>query len=104
MTFINCHSQALVNAVRELLDKSRSEKVSTKAPIEFAENPQLPETATTSGAASESQSCSKMEFGSNMVGENVNDSEDVRQGVRVEKMGQDLEDCNLEFLIIEKQI
>ena len=88
--------------MRELLDNSRSEKVSTnKAPIEFAKNPQLPETATTSGA--ESQSGSIMELWLIVVGENVN--EDGRRGarVRVEKIGQDLEECNPEFLIIERQ-
>lgn len=85
-------------------NKSRSEVSTTKAPIEFAKNPQLPETATiTTGA--ESQSGSNMDLGErilNVVGENVNDSED-RQRVGVEKTGQDLEDCNLEFLIIERQ-
>jgi hypothetical protein len=94
--------------VRELLgkNKSRSEKVSTKVPIQFAENPQqaqLP--GTTSGA--ETQSGSNMELNSlgerilNVVGENVN--EDGERGVGVEKMGQDLEECNLEFPMIERQ-
>ena len=89
--------------MRELLCK-RSEIASTKAPIEFAENPRLPETATTTSGA-ESQSGSNMELGGrilNVVGENAN--EDEQRGVGVEKMGQDLEECNLEFLIIEKQI
>ena len=88
--------------MRELLDKSRSEKVSTKAPIEFAENPQLPETTTKSGA--ESQSGLNMELGLNTVGENANEDGRRGVGVQVEKMGQDLEECNHEFLIIEKQI
>lgn len=84
-------------------NKSRSEvSESTKAPIEFAENPQLPETATTSGA--ESQSGSNMDSGEgmlNVVGENVN--EDAQREVGAKKTGQDLDDCNLEFLIIERQ-
>lgn len=86
--------------MRELLDKSRSEKVSTKAPIEFAENP---ETATTSGAQAERQSGSNMVLGLSMVGENVNENGRREVGVEVEKLGQDLEEHNLEFLIIEKQ-
>ena len=94
--------------MRELLDKNKSrlEKVSTKAPIEFAENPQLPGTVSTASGA-ETQSPNK-EFTSleerilNVVRVNVN--EDGEQGVGVEKMGQDLEECNLEFPIIERQL
>jgi hypothetical protein len=110
--YLNCHvfTQALTNAVREMLGKNKSRSgVSTKAPIEFAENPQLvPETATTTIGA-ESQSGSNMDLGErilqNVVGENVN--EDGQRGVvGVEKTRQDLEDleCNLEFLLIERQI
>lgn len=72
--------------------------------MEFAENPQLPGTA--SGA--ETQSRSNVELTSiggrilNMATENVN--EDGEQGVGVEKMGQDLEECNPEFPIIERQL
>jgi hypothetical protein len=75
------------------------------AVIEFAENPQLPGTATTSEA--ETPSGSNMELTSlggrilNVVGENV--KEDGQQRVGDEKMGQDLEEHNLEFLIIERQ-
>ena len=93
--------------MRELQGKNKS-KVSTKAPIEFAENPQLPP-GTTSGA--ETQPGLNMELTSlgerilNVVGENVN--EDGERGVGVEKMmpvGQDLEECNLEFPMIERQL
>ena len=102
--------------MRELLgkNKSRSEKVlslSTKAPVEFAENPQLP--GTKSGA--ETQSSSNMELTSlgepeiilnvPVVGETV--SEDGEQGAGVENMGvlgQDLEECNLEFQMTERQL
>lgn len=101
MFILTLYSQALTNAVRELLDKSRSEKASNKGPIEFAENPQLP--AEIAGA--ESQSSSNMESGLNVVGENVNEDERHGVGVRAEKTvtGQDLEECNHEFLIIERQ-
>jgi hypothetical protein len=97
--------------VRELLGKSTSEKVSTtRAPIEFAENPQLPETATTPGTA-ESQSGPNLELTSlgertlNVVGEGGNVDEE-RGVVEVEKAGQNLEDCNLdsEFPIFERQL
>ena len=98
------YSQALTNAVRELINKSRSEKVSTKAQIEFAENPEIL-AATTSGA--ERQSGSNMELGLNIVGENVNENgQRGVEGVEVEKVGvigQDLEEHNPEFLKIEKQ-
>lgn len=84
--------------MRELLgkNKSRLERVSTKAPIEFAENPQQPGSATTSQAGAETPLGSNMEE----VGENVNED---GQRLGVEKMGQDLEECNPEFLIIERQ-
>ena len=97
--------------MRELLgkNKSRSEKVLIKAPIEFAENPQ-PGIASIPGA--ETQSHSNVESTSlgggmlvlNVVRENVN--EDGEQGVGAEKVGQDLEEleCNLEFPIIERQL
>lgn len=90
--------------MRELLgnlkNRSRSEKVSTKVPIEFAENPQLVPGATTSGAETQSRSESnststETSLGgriSNAVGENVNEHRE-----------QDSED-NLEFLMIERQI
>jgi hypothetical protein len=96
--------------VRELLgkNKTRSEKVSTNAPIEFAENPQLvPGTASTASRA-ETQSRSNMELTSLgeriliSVKENVN--EEGEQGVGVEKMGQDLEECNVKFPMIERQL
>ena len=55
LTVTNCHTHQCRASI------ARSEKVSTnEAPIEFAKNPQLPETATTSGA--ESQSGSIMEL------------------------------------------
>ena len=90
--------------MRELLgkNKSRSETESTKAPIEFAENPQLP--GTTSGAGTQLGSNMETSLGErilNVVGENVN--EDGERGVGVEKIGQDLEECNLEFPIISRQ-
>ena len=107
------YSQALTKAVRELLgkNKSRSEKVSTNAPIEFAENPQLvlPETASTTSRA-ETQSRSNMELTSLgeriliVVGENVNEDGEQGLGVGVEKMGQDLEESNVEFPMIERQL
>ena len=96
--------------MRELLgkNKSRSEKVSTvKVPIESAETPQqvqLP--GTTSGI--ETQSDSNMELTSlgerilDVVGESVN--QDGGQGVEVEEIGQDLEEINPEFPIIERQL
>ena len=85
--------------MREYLD-SRSENLSTKAPIEFAENPKRPETATTtSGAGS-----GAVELGSKKVGENVNEDERRGVGAGTENMGQDVEESNLEFLIIERQI
>jgi hypothetical protein len=97
--------------VRELLGKnnSRSEKVSTKAAIKFAENPQLVP-GTTSGA--EAQSGSNMASTSlgvrvlNVVGENVNEDASGEREVGVEKMGQDLdlEEYNLEFPTIERQL
>ena len=96
--------------MRELLGKnnSRSEKVSTKAAIQFAENPQLP--GTTSGA--EAQSGSNMESTSlgervlNVVGENVNEDDSGEREVGVGNMGQNLdsEDYNLEFPIIKRQL
>ena len=101
--FILTYLQALINAVRELLGKNKS-RSSTKAPIEFAENPQLPGTASTTSGA-EAQSRPNMEstsIGEIVVRENVN--EDGERGVGVEKMGQDLEECNLEFPIIERQL
>lgn len=88
-------SQALINAVREML--SRSEKMLTNVPIEFAANPKLPETATTTSGAG----LNTIELGSNVVQENVNENE--RRGVG-DRARQDLEECsNLEFLIIERQ-
>ena len=99
--------------MRELLgkNKSRSEKVSTNAPIEFAENPQLvlPGTASTTSRA-ETQSRSNMELTSLgeriliVVGENVNEDGEQGLGVGVEKMGQDLEESNVEFPMIERQL
>ena len=88
-------SQALINAVREML--SRSEKMLNNVPIEFAANPKLPETATTTSGAG----LNTIELGSNVVQENVNENE--RRGVG-DRARQDLEECsNLEFLIIERQ-
>ena len=86
--------------MRELLgkNKSGSEKVSTKEPIEFAENPQLQ--GTTSGA--ETQSGANMELAS--LGERILNVNGNEHGERVKKMGQDLEECNLEFPMIERQL
>lgn len=87
--------------MRELLGKNKS--VSTNAPMEFAENPQLPGTASTSRA--EAQSRSNME--STSLGERIlivvrgNVNED---GEGVEKVEQDLEECNVEFPMIERQL
>ena len=87
--------------MRELLGKSKSEKVLTNAPIEFAENPQLPGTVSTTSRA-EAQSLSNMELTS--LGERILIvvRENVNEGV--EKMGQDLEACNVEFPTIERQL
>jgi hypothetical protein len=101
------YSQAFINAVRELLGKnqSRSERVSTKAAIEFAENPQLPRTTPSSSGAETQLVGSNMELTSlgarlsNGVGENVNG-----EGERGPGVGQDLEEWNLEFPIIERQL
>ena len=86
-------------------NKSRSEKVSTiKVPVEIPQQVQLP--GSTSGV--ETQSGSNMESTSlgerilDVVGESVN--QDGGQGVGVEKMGQDLEEINPEFPIIERQL
>lgn len=71
----------------------------TKAPVELAENPQLPGTASTSGA--ETQSHSDMELtslGERMVLNVIRENEDEEQGVG------GLEECNLEFPIIERQL
>ena len=95
--------------MRELLGKNKSrsdsEKVSVKAIIESSENARLPRTTATCGA--ESQLGSILEPGErilNVVGENVN--EVGERGAGVETMGQDssLEECNLEFQIIERQL
>jgi hypothetical protein len=84
--------------------------VSTEVPIDFAKNSQLEQpgtSRTTSKSGAETQSGSNVELDSsgkkisNVVGEN----KDREQGVGVEKMGQDLEECNLrvEFPMIERQ-
>ena len=93
--------------MRELLGKnelrSEPEKASTEAPIEFAENPHLPETSSTTSRA-ETQSRSTSIGGILIVvtgREHVN--ENGEQG-RVEKMGQNLEEYNVEFPMIERQL
>ena len=82
--------------------------MSTEVPIDFAKNSQQPGTSRTtskSGPGAETQSGSNVDLDSsgkkisNVVGEN----EDREQGVGIEKMGQDLEECNLEFPMIERQ-
>lgn len=92
--------------MRELLGKNksttRSENVSIKA---VAGNVQLVP-GTTSGT--ETQSGSNMESTSlgerilSVVGENAN-QDGEQEVVGVEKTGQDLEECNLEFPMIERQ-
>lgn len=68
--------------------------------MEFAENPQLPGTASTTSRA-EAQSRSDMELTS--LGERILIvRENVEDGEGVEKMGQDLE--NVEFPMIERQL
>jgi hypothetical protein len=100
----------LTNAVRELLgkNKSRLERALTNAPIEFAENIQLPLGIASTTSRAETQSHSNTELTS--LGERIlivtreNVNEDGEQGPGVEKMGQDLEEDNVEFQIIERQL
>lgn len=99
------YSQALTKAVRELLgkNKSRSERVSiNNVPIEFADNPQLVLGTASTTSRAETQSHSNMELTS--LGENVNEDEEQGLGVGVEKMGRNLEECNVEFPMIERQL
>jgi hypothetical protein len=83
--------------VRELLGFGSENEVL----IEFAENPKAPKTATSTTSGADSNA---MGLGSNVDRENVNEDERRGVGVQAEKMGQDVEDCNLEFSIIERQL
>jgi hypothetical protein len=85
--------------VRELLGFGSENEV----PIEFAENPKVPKTATSTTSGADSNAMD-FKLGSNVDRENVNEDERRGVGVQAEKMGQDVEDCNLEFSIIERQL